>query len=169
MKTWLANIGWPALIFGTCTLAGALLPGMGRPGVRTFHVVARKYSYNPHRIEVNRGDRLVIYLKSKDVTHGFYVDGYDVDARIRPDAKLLVGHPSTGDVLKPAPYVTFVADRAGKFRYRCSQTCGFMHPFMIGELVVAPNRPFTAGVGAAIGVALAVLLAALLKGGTKDG
>lgn len=159
-----------ALIVGICMVGGALLAGAAHPpGDRTFDIVARKYAYNPPIIHVNRGDRVTIHLKSLDVTHGFYLDGYDLDASITPDEKPKLRHPSLHDAFVEVPEIQFVANKAGKFRYRCSQSCGFMHPFMIGEMVVAPNRPFTAGVGGAIGVAIAVLLGALRRGGTRDG
>ena len=57
----------------------------------------------------------------------------------------------------------FVADRAGKFRLRCSVTCGSLHPFMIGELVVGPNLPFWRAVGALLVVTLGGLAALGLR------
>ena len=36
-------------------------------------------------------------------------------------------------------HLTFVADRTGTFHFRCSVTCGALHPFMIGKLAVGPN------------------------------
>ncbi|HLV79815.1 MAG TPA: hypothetical protein VKT32_06010, partial [Chthonomonadaceae bacterium] len=152
-----------------CMVAGALLAGVSHPPRdRTFHVVAKKYAFEPPIIHVNRGDRVTIYLTSTDVTHGFYLDGYDLDASISPDEKPLLRHPSRHDAFVEVPVIQFVANKEGKFRYRCSQTCGFMHPFMIGEMVVAPNRPFTAGIGGAIGVMLIALLGALRRGGSKN-
>ncbi|MEI8188186.1 MAG: hypothetical protein WCI75_00530 [candidate division NC10 bacterium] len=108
-------------------------------GEREIHIQARQYSYTPGVIRVSRGDRVTLVLEAEDVTHGLYLDGYDLD---------LVAIPGR------ASRATFVADRPGKFRLRCSKVCGTLHPFMLGELVVEPNSPF----GRA--VALAILAAA---------
>jgi heme/copper-type cytochrome/quinol oxidase subunit 2 len=35
--------------------------------------------------------------------------------------------------------LTFVADKEGSFRLRCSVTCGAFHPFMTGKLEVGQN------------------------------
>lgn len=158
------------LIIGVCMAGGALLAGAAHPpGDRTFHIVAHKYAFDPPVLHVNVGDRVTVYLTSRDVTHGFYVEGHDIDAKISPDEKPLLRHPSLNDAFKEVESIQFVAKREGKFRYRCSQTCGFLHPFMAGEMVVTPNRPYGAGLGGALGVTLAALIAAMRKGGPKDG
>lgn len=158
------------LIVAAFMAGGALLAGTANPpGERTFHIVARKYAYSPPIIHVNRGDHVTIYLTSLDVTHGFYLDGYDLDASITPDEKPKIRHPSRGDKFAEAPVIQFVANREGKFRYRCSQSCGAMHPFMIGEMVVSPNRTYTAGLGGVVGVAFAVLFGAMRRGGPING
>lgn len=72
------------------------------------------------------GDRVTLRVTSADVAHGFYLDGYGINEKIVPGEEKVV---------------TFVADKPGKFRFRCSVICGSMHPFMIGEIVVQPNSP----------------------------
>jgi heme/copper-type cytochrome/quinol oxidase subunit 2 len=108
------------------------------PTTHQFTITAQQFEFIPGRIEVNQGDTVVISLSASDVTHGFYLEGYGTEQRIHP-----------GIVQE----ITFTADQPGKFRYRCSVSCGSLHPFMIGELVVAPNLPFgraTLFVGAAL-------------------
>ena len=113
------------------------------PVARRIIVTSYQYGYTPERIEVNRGDEITLQLKSKDVTHGFYLEGYDLEAKARPETPhFWARHPSQGDEFEAVEEITFRADRAGKFRYRCSITCGSLHPFMQGELIVRPNHPF---------------------------
>jgi heme/copper-type cytochrome/quinol oxidase subunit 2 len=103
-------------------------------GEREIRVSARDYTYAPGVLRVSRGDRVTLVLEAEDVTHGLYLDGYDVD---------LVAVPGR------ASRATFVADRPGKFRLRCSKVCGTLHPFMLGELIVTPNSPFWRAIGLA--------------------
>lgn len=42
---------------------------------------------------------------------------------------------------------TFVAEQPGIFRFRCSVTCGELHPFMIGKLKVGQNSLLWRGIG----------------------
>jgi heme/copper-type cytochrome/quinol oxidase subunit 2 len=109
------------------TVAILPVPAFGSPVTRTITLDARQFEFAPARIEVNQGDRVIITLRADDVVHGFTLDGYAIQQRVAPGI---------------SQRIEFVADRAGKFRYRCSVTCGPMHPFMLGELVVGPNTLF---------------------------
>ena len=89
-----------------------------------IEVEMNQFNFDPAVIKVDRGDRITINLSSNDVMHGFYLDGYDISTSVEP------GISET---------ISFVADRTGKFKFRCSVVCGDLHPFMFGELVVSPN------------------------------
>lgn len=129
------------------------------PQERSFTITAHKYAYDPPVLRVNRGDRIHVRLLAKDNTHGFYLEGYDVDAKMRPDNDTFwARHPSQGGDYKEVEEISFVASRTGKFRYRCSITCGYMHPFMQGELIVRPNYLYFTSVGLSVGMALGMLL-----------
>jgi cytochrome c oxidase subunit II len=129
------------------------------PQERRLTITAHKYAYDPSTIEVNRGDTLHIRLVSTDVTHGFYLEGYDLDAKVRrEDPTFWVRHPSAKDSeYEAVEEVSLVARRAGKFRYRCSITCGYMHPFMNGILIVRPNYLYPTGVGLSLGLVVGML------------
>jgi len=81
----------------------------------------------PAVLAVNPGDRVTIELTATDVVHGLSIDGYNLATTADP-----------GQTAR----LTFVADRQGSFRFRCTVTCGNMHPFMIGKLEVGQNLMF---------------------------
>ncbi|MCL4394263.1 MAG: cupredoxin domain-containing protein [Chloroflexi bacterium] len=111
------------------TLAAIFVPLPGAtasPRAVTFEVDARQFAFEPATIAVRRGDTVTIHFQSLDASHGLSIDGYGVDMQAEPG--------KTADV-------TFVADKIGAFRFRCSVTCGPLHPFMIGELTVEPDLP----------------------------
>ena len=133
--------------------------GQAPPQERSFTITAHKYAYDPPVLRVNRGDRLHIRLVAKDVTHGFYVEGYDLDAKARPENPTFwARRPSAQQDYKEVEEISFVANRTGKFRYRCSLTCGYMHPFMQGELIVSPNYLYSTSIGLALALAVAMPL-----------
>ncbi len=88
-------------------------------------LTVQKFAFSPPRITVEAGDRVIFKIRSLDITHGFAVEGTGVEATILPGREVRVTVP---------------AERAGKIRYRCSVICGPLHPFMVGEIVVRPNR-----------------------------
>jgi heme/copper-type cytochrome/quinol oxidase subunit 2 len=101
----------------------------------TISLAAQKYGYSPSRILVNKGDTIVLKPTSADVTHGFLLDGYPVEFIVRKDAVFLKYTWEKEDGKLQADWdrvteVEFVADKAGKFTYRCTQTCGNLHPFL---------------------------------------
>jgi len=115
-------------------------------------VVAKRFSYNPNRISVKKGQRITLRLESLDVTHGLYLDGYGIDIKARPG---MVGK------------ATFTADKPGRFTFRCSETCGEFHPYMVGFMEVTPNTRF--GLFATVtGVAFVVMLSMVLLRGKQE-
>jgi cytochrome c oxidase subunit 2 len=118
-------LGWGILALLAIVILIAPLPaGAKTPGERIVRIDASRFAYDPAVIRVNQGDRVTIELVSDDVVHGLSIDGYGVEATADPGA--------------PAK-VSFVADQAGSFRFRCTTTCGNLHPFMIGKLEVGQN------------------------------
>jgi plastocyanin len=132
--------GLLALLIGL--IAFTPLPdGRGSPAQKTIQVKAGSFAYDPGIIRVNRGDLVTIELVSTDVVHGLHIDGYDLETFSEP------GQSSR---------LSFIADRSGAFRLRCSVTCGGLHPFMIGKLEVGQNDLLWRGVAASL-LALIVL------------
>ena len=146
-----------ALAWGGCLVAGLLVgaPAGKKGAEREIRILARQYSYEPHRIVVDAGDTLRLRLVALDVVHGFYLEGHDLEAEIRPGRlPFRVRRPSQSAAFEEVEEVRVVVRRPGKYRYRCSVSCGTLHPFMQGELVVRPNTPYAAGVAGAFAVAL---------------
>jgi plastocyanin len=94
------------------------------PSERTFRIEASRFEYSPAVLAVNPGDRVTIELTATDVVHGLSIDGYNLATTADPGQ---------------TERLTFVADRQGSFRFRCTVTCGNLHPFMIGKLQVGQN------------------------------
>lgn len=114
-------------LLGVFAALGIPLPvGASAPQARRIEITARQFAYEPATLTVNRGDIITVRLESLDAVHGLFVDGYAVNLQAEPGK---------------SAEVTFVADRAGTFKFRCSIPCGNLHPFMIGELIVEPNEP----------------------------
>jgi hypothetical protein len=146
-----------ALITGFFALLPPFLASpVSSEGRRDFVINSRQYSYDPYRIVVNKGDEVHIRLAALDVVHGFFLEGYDIETEIYPGRiPFKMRRPSTGEEFRLVEEVKFTADRIGKFRYRCSVTCGSLHPFMLGELIVRPNYPFLMSIGGTVGVFIA--------------
>ena len=89
-----------------------------------FEIKAKMFVYTPSIIKVNKGDLVRIRLISEDVTHGFFLDGYGLNTSTRPGQE---------------GFLQFVADKPGRFTFRCSVTCGEFHPYMVGYFVVEKN------------------------------
>ena len=132
-----------SIVFALAGILIALAPlpsSITTPTERHFRVEARSFEYNPAVLRANPGDRVTIELIPMDVVHGIYIDGYNLEFHADPG--------QTGEL-------TFIANRPGTFRFRCSVTCGALHPFMIGKLQVGPNSLLWRGAGLATLAALA--------------
>lgn len=146
-----------ALAFGSGAMVGGMpakaLAQESEPELREFDVEVRRYRYTPAVFRVNKGDTVRFKLVSTDVEHGFYVDGYDLDVKLKPyEEKVL----------------EFVADKSGAFQIRCSVTCGPTHPIMRSKLVVEPNHRFWASLALAFFAPLATLAYLYRNGGEHE-
>ena len=96
-----------------------------QPPVRTFSVVAKRYSFTPPRIEVTEDDVVKIELKTEDIAHSFTIDAYRIAKRVSP------GHPVSFE---------FRADKPGTFPIYCNLQIDEGCRQMKGELVVKPRK-----------------------------
>jgi len=91
------------------------------PAVKEFDITAKSSVYNPDTITVNKGDTVRIRLTSIDVTHGFVLGAYGINAQINPGETTLV---------------EFNATEQGTFPFMCNVYCGTGHSGMKGLLIV---------------------------------
>ena len=149
----------PYVALATLAVAGVALVGLPSAVVRSegvarsVRVEASSFAFTPATIEVDPGDRVTIELASADVVHGLHIEGYDVNLTADP------GQPASA---------TFVADRPGTYRIRCSVPCGPLHPFMSGRLRVGPPSTFWRAIALAL-IAVAVGGMALWRKPTRPG
>ena len=87
-------------------------------------ITARKYQFEPARIEVKSGELVSITLVSEDGKHGFSCK----DLNLHSDA-YKEGHPGK---------VTLTAGPPGTYEFKCDHVCGTGHRKMKGEIVVLP-------------------------------
>jgi cytochrome c oxidase subunit 2 len=93
--------------------------------VKTFNVVARRFSFEPSTIEVTVGDRVRLVVRSADGVHGVGIRTFKVNQFVPRG-----GTPVTID---------FTASEAGTFPIVCSEACGDGHADMRGSLIVATS------------------------------
>ena len=115
----------PAAVLLCAVLAAAAAFAQETGDQRSFTLTARKYAFEPARLEANLDDLVRITLSSRDIAHSFTIDSYRIAKR--------VGGGQT---------VTFEfrADQPGTFRIYCNlkqdERCKEMH----AELVVHPRK-----------------------------
>jgi len=93
------------------------------PGRYEAHMVAKKWSFIPPHLKVQRGSVVDFYVTSKDVVHGFLIDGTEVNLMAIPGA---------------VNYAQARFDKPGKHQILCHEFCGAGHDNMIGLIEVTP-------------------------------
>ncbi|MBI5001901.1 cupredoxin domain-containing protein [Candidatus Woesearchaeota archaeon] len=83
--------------------------------VKEFTITAVKFGYTPSTITVSKGDTVHIIIDNADGMHGMKIPELGI----------------SGD-----EEVTFVAEEAGTFTWRCNNFCGTGHKEMSGTLIV---------------------------------
>jgi heme/copper-type cytochrome/quinol oxidase subunit 2 len=91
------------------------------PTERRFAVTARRYGFDPRRIEVDQGDLVQIELRTLDIAHSLTIDAYRIAKRVGP------GTPVTFE---------FRAEAVGTFPFYCNLQIEEGCRQMRGELVV---------------------------------
>jgi cytochrome c oxidase subunit 2 len=89
---------------------------------REIEVVARRFAFEPARIEVAVGERVRLKVVSADGVHGLEIKKFKVKKEIPRGTTPVI--------------IEFTANEAGEFPILCSEYCGDGHEDMQGQLVV---------------------------------
>lgn len=89
--------------------------------VKEFNVIAKQWEFDPGVIEVNKGDKVILHIKSVDVAHGIAIPEFGVSQDLSPGVE---------------ETVEFTADKKGTYSFFCNVYCGSGHRSMKGTLVV---------------------------------
>lgn len=91
------------------------------PNKYEAYILAQAWSFLPNRITVPAGSTITFYVTSKDVIHGFQLEGTNINMMIIP-----------GEVSR----LTATFDKPGTYNFVCHEYCGVGHHTMYGQLVV---------------------------------
>jgi len=94
---------------------------------REIAVVAKRFGFEPARVEVKEGERIRFVVSSEDGVHGLEIKKFRVNKKI----------PRGGDKVT----IDFVASAPGEYPILCSEYCGEGHEEMKGALVVVAKDP----------------------------
>lgn len=93
---------------------------------RVIEVVAKRFAFEPARIEATEGEHIRLVVTSADGVHGVGIKKFRVEKAVPRG-----GEPVTID---------FLASSSGEFPILCSEYCGKGHEEMKGMLVVSARK-----------------------------
>lgn len=100
----------------------ALVAAQKTDAPRVIEITAKRFTFEPAKVEVAEGERIRLLVKSADGVHGIGIRKFGV-SKLVPRG----GKPVTID---------FEASAAGTYEILCSEECGDGHDDMKGTLVV---------------------------------
>ena len=118
-----AGIGVGILVFaGLAATPSSPATGRGNGEPRVIEVLAKRFEFEPARIEVEEGETVRLMVRSADGMHGVGIKKFKVAEDV----------PRGGVPVM----IEFTANAVGEFDIMCSQFCGKGHQEMKGKLVV---------------------------------
>ncbi|HEY7168582.1 MAG TPA: cupredoxin domain-containing protein [Candidatus Binatia bacterium] len=122
MKTTLTKLAAVVLCMTTAVALGSSYLRAGTETTdRVIKITAHKFAYEPDRIELKRGEPVVLELTSKDVTHGFNISDLGLRADLDP-----------GETVR----LRIVPEKTGTFEFHCDNFCGVDHESMSATITV---------------------------------
>lgn len=101
-------------------------PGVVQTGPVSYEVrmIGQIWAFTPNEIRVPVGSTVTFVATSKDVIHGLFIPGANVNVMLIP-----------GQISR----VTARFDREGEFFMACHEYCGIAHHTMGGKVIVEPR------------------------------
>jgi cytochrome c oxidase subunit II len=93
------------------------------PGKYEVYILAQIWRFDPNEITIPVGSTVTFYVTSKDVQHGFQIEGTNVNMQIVPGQISKLGHRF---------------DKPGEYLIICHEYCGTGHAAMYGKVIVTP-------------------------------
>jgi cytochrome c oxidase subunit 2 len=116
-----AAVAGMARLFGPAMVSAQQAPAtVSAPKI--IEVIARRFEFEPSKIEVTEGDHVRLIVRSGDGVHGIEIKKVKVSKVV----------PRGGENVT----IDFVASAPGTFPILCSESCGEGHEEMTGTLVV---------------------------------
>ena len=144
------------------------------PVDRYIHIRNFRYGKDPYVIRCNRGDRLHLTFSSDDTGHSFFLEEFDIDAKVNPCMDEVtvfkVSDPSAEPVDNQRNWfllqgtVAILNFLVAKSNYRCHVWCGPMHAFEQGKLIIMPNTLLCFSLGSLVGILLLWFLSIFSEG-----
>lgn len=115
-----------ALLLGVAVMPPAQQDPVAASAPRIIEMVAKKFAFEPARIEVTEGERIRLVVTSADGVHGVAIKKFRVEKTV----------PRGGTAIT----IDFLASAPGEYPLLCSEYCGNGHEDMKGVLVVAARK-----------------------------
>lgn len=123
-------------------------PPFDRPGLRELgpgsyeaYLIAHIWAYSPNEIRIPAGSTVRFYLTSRDVVHGFHIQGTHLNTMVIP-----------GQIAR----LTHTFREPGTYLFVCHEYCGINHHTMFGRIIVEPPDAARPTAPAATGLKAAV-------------
>lgn len=139
---------------------------------RHIHMRSFRYGKDPSVIRCNRGDTLHITFSTDDTGHSFFLEEFDIDAKVSPARETVEVFKTTDPTEAPdlTKELVFTARHPGilnylvsKSNYRCHVWCGPMHAFEHGKLIILPNTLLCFSLGCVTGILFLWILAVFIR------
>lgn len=90
-------------------------------GVREIKIEAKQFEFLPSTIELAKGEKVRLFMRSVDVTHGLSIPELGINERLEPGKTVMK---------------EFTPDVSGEFTGVCSEYCGVGHGQMSLKVIV---------------------------------